>query len=230
MSNDWKNIWNKRKLIDSANFSLDELIALDGFDTGAGKIRSQDWRNYAAKVAAMLNLKKDHSIYEVGCGSGAFLYALNEVIHIKTGGNDYSQPLIETAKLVFPGSDFECIEASQINTDNKYDFVISNSVFHYFDTQYAKNVISKMIEKSHSKICILEIPNAQRKEEAEKMRRDQLSIEEYEKKYAGLNHTYYSKDWFASIGKDFGLEYEIFDGCIPNYLQNDFRFGCIFHK
>jgi trans-aconitate methyltransferase len=230
MDNSWKIIWNKRKLIQSENFSLDELIALDGFDTGAGKIKTQDWRSYTEKVALMLNLENGNSIYEVGCGSGAFLYALSEFINIEVGGNDYSQPLIQTAKMVFPGGNFECVEASEINTSKKYDFLISNSVFHYFDHQYARKAILKMIEKSNQKICILEIPNLQKKIEAEKIRRDQLSAEEYDKKYAGLSHTYYSKDWFLSIAKEFGLGCEIFDGCIPNYIQNDFRFGCILQK
>ena len=43
MSNLWQNIWEKRSLQPQHAISLDTLIALDGFDSGAGKINLADW-------------------------------------------------------------------------------------------------------------------------------------------------------------------------------------------
>ena len=225
MENKWQEIWSRRRADEHSNLTLADLIALDGFDGGAGKVEVEDWREYVRRVAKKLALKDGNSVYEVGCGGGAFLYALTEQNNIKVGGNDYSTGLIEVAQGTFPGSDIHCVEAAEIDTQNKYDYVISNSVFHYFDLDYAKKVLLKMLDKARFGVCILEIPDLKTKDQSEELRRDMLTSEEYEKKYAGLNHTYYDREWFVSIAKEHELDIEIFDGCVPNYAQNQFRFG-----
>lgn len=91
-------------------------------------------------------------------------------------------------------------------------------------------MIELMIEKAVIAVAVLEIPDAYTKEESERVRRDILTPEEYEKKYAGLEHTYYEREWFEEIAATHGLCYDIFDHCIPNYVQNKFRFDCIIRK
>ena len=59
------------------------------------------------------------------------------------------------------------------------------------------------------------------------MRRDILTSEQYEAKYVGLQHTYYERQWFRDIAKEHGMSCEVFDGCVPGYMQNKFRFGII---
>jgi hypothetical protein len=76
MENKWQAIWEKRKGGDILD--LENLIALNGFDSGAGKIASTDWQEYAHRIVELLEIKDDDSVYEVGCGCGAFLYALKE--------------------------------------------------------------------------------------------------------------------------------------------------------
>lgn len=228
MQDRWHEIWNQRNTNANSSLDLNDLIALDGFDSGAGKINIDDWREHSRRISDKLNLKDGNSVYEVGCGSGAFLYALQECQKIKVGGNDYASGLIETALRIFPYGDFKCIGAAQID-EKKYDFVISNSVFHYFDHQYARKVLNKMLTKARNAVCILEVPNVVTKDKSEKLRRDLLTHEEYDKKYAGLSHTYYSKNWFLEIASERGVRVEILDGQIPNYFQNQFRFGCIFY-
>ena len=86
MGNNWKEIWNRRNSIKNTNLDLSDLIALDGFDAGAGKIEIEDWREYVHRVSQKLNLQAGNSVFEVGCGAGAFLYALTEQIELKVGG------------------------------------------------------------------------------------------------------------------------------------------------
>lgn len=155
---------------------------------------------------------------------------MTEQNNIKVGGNDYSAGLIDVAQRAFPGSDFQCLEAAAIDAQDKYDYVISNSVFHYFDLEYAKKVLLKMLDKARLGVCILEIPDLKTKDQSESLRRNMLTAEEYEKKYAGLKHTYYDREWFALIANEYDLNIEIFDGCVPNYAQNQFRFGCLILK
>ena len=57
-----------------------------------------------------------------------------------------------------------------------------------------------------------------------------LSPEEYKRKYSELQHTYYDRGWFTSIAVENGLTCETFNGFVPNYAQNEFRFGCIIRK
>ena len=53
---------------------LSELICLDGFDGKTGKINVVDWVNYIKYISDYIGIKKHESIFEIGCGSGAFLY------------------------------------------------------------------------------------------------------------------------------------------------------------
>jgi len=231
MENRWRDVWSRRHADERSNLALHDLIALDGFDSGAGKIEVEDWREYARRVARKLNLNDETSVYEVGCGAGAFLYALCEQYNLKVGGVDYSAGLIAAAQKAFPRSrDFQCLEAAAIDTNEKYDYVISNGVFHYFDLDYAKKTLLKMLDKAKCGVCILEIPDLKTRNQSEKFRRDMLTTKEYEIKYAGLHHTYYDRDWFASIVKEHDIKIEIFNGCVPNYAQNKFRFGCLILK
>ena len=210
---------------------LDFLIKLDGFDSGVGRIEVNDWRNYVQLIGNRLELTDNSSVFEVGCGSGAFLCGLTEKYsNLHVGGIDYSSPLIETANEVFPQGDFKCLEAHHVNSKKKYDFVISNSVFHYFQLDYAQNILELMAEKAKKAVCILDIPDMNKKAESELVRSNALTKEEYGKKYAGLTHTYFKREWYEQWANSHGFVCELFDGCIPNYTQSQFRFGCIIHK
>jgi SAM-dependent methyltransferase len=227
--NNWKAIWNRRAR-NGERADLDTLIKLDGFDTGAGRIDVNDWRHYTANIAKKLGIVDGVSVYEVGCGAGAFLYALCEQFSIVVGGIDYATGLIAAASHVMPYGHFKEGDANKFDIAPHYDFVIANSVFHYFSREYASEVLARMIKKAKIAVAVMEIPDSATKEESEALRRDITTPEEYERKYKGLEHTYYVRGWFEEEAKARGLTFEMFDGCIPNYAQNRFRFGCIIRK
>lgn len=226
----WKQIWECRTPPLDNVLDLGTLIKLDGFDMGAGRIEVTDWQSYANLIAQRLALKDGDSVYELGCGAGAFLFALRQFHTLKIGGLDYSTTLIETALRAMPDGDFIVNEAKFLEKDNNYDYVISNSVFHYFTHDYAADVITSMVMKSNIAVAIMEIPDLKTKLESESLRRDSLSVESYEKKYAGLVHTYYDRDWFKQQASMNGCTCEVFDGCVPNYAQNIYRFGVVIRK
>ena len=74
----WKQIWNKDDRINK--IILETLIKADGFDSGAGNFTVDDWINYTEELSTKLNITNSDSIYDIGCGSGAFVYSL----HLKT--------------------------------------------------------------------------------------------------------------------------------------------------
>lgn len=141
----WHQVWSKRSLDNLSSLSLEDLIVLDGFDEGAGRVQVEDWRKYAELIIDKLEMKKNDSILEVGCVSGALLYALNEHLELNVAGIDYSENLIKVAKKALPKGNMQVLEAIDLDDTQKYDYLISNAVFHYFALPYAKEVLLKMV-------------------------------------------------------------------------------------
>ncbi|MBI2552381.1 class I SAM-dependent methyltransferase [Candidatus Uhrbacteria bacterium] len=225
-SNRWKKIWDSRSASPAAINTLERLIRLDGFDTGAGAVEVADWEMYAKRIAENLGIKAGDSLYEVGCGSGAFLYPFWQSGH-RVGGLDYSPVLIEEACKTM-GSDFICREAVALEEEPLYDVVFSNSVFQYFSTlAYAEAVIARMIKKAKKSIAVLDVPNKALEMEAENVRRGKLSPNEYDQKYKDLPRLYYSKEWFEELGAHYGAEVEISRQEIQGYGNSPFNFNVV---
>jgi trans-aconitate methyltransferase len=231
---DWHEIWNKREIPSpdqQKDINLQDLLLADGFDTGAGTLNSlESWEQYIASISNKIGLAPKDSIFEIGCGSGAFLYLWYKEGHM-VGGIDYSQNLVSLARRVLKGMDLRVMDAISVPTDEKYDIVLSNGVFHYFrDYSYAEGVIERMIRKARKTIAILEVPDLAKKDESETARRGALPCGEYDKKYEGLSHLYYQKDWFDEICRKYGCRIEIFDQNIDGYVNSPFRFNIVMKK
>jgi trans-aconitate methyltransferase len=230
---DWHEIWNKRSITSLNqlnNINLQDLILADGFDSGIGKINSESWEQYIRFISKKLDLTPSDSIFEIGCGSGAFLYLWYKEGH-RVGGIDYSEKLISFAKQVMKGMIFQVSDANKVNTDEKFDIVVSNGVFFYFKNYtYANEVIEKMIMKARKTIAILELPDLAKKEESESARRAALPQGEYDKKYEGLKHLYFERDWFTQFSDKYGYKIETFDHIIKGYGNSPFRFDIVIKK
>ena len=230
MSNKWKQIWDNRNESEKYDTVLSKLIAADGFDTGYGTITEKDWNDYIFYIANKLNITESDTIFEVGCGAGAFLFNFYKNGNI-VGGIDYSNNLIKIANQYLPNGKFSVSEALNLDVEEKFDFVISNSVFFYFPSYiYAKKVLVSMIEKSKYCIAILEVNDSNKKEESMKLRKGYLTEEEYKDRYDGLEHLYYEKDWFIDIATEYGLKIEIVQQNINNYKNNMYRYNVFLYK
>lgn len=227
MNDQWKKIWDARKAEKGASNTLERLIRLDGFDTGAGRVEVADWEAHAQRIAEKLDIRSGDSLYEVGCGSGAFLYPFWQRGH-QVGGLDYSPVLIEEARAVMAGGDFVRSEAIELEAQPQYDFVISHGVFHYFpDLAYAKQVFDRMIKKAKKSMAVLDVPNKMREAEAEDLRRGLLSPYEYDEKYKNLPRIYFRKEWFLDLANQYGCAAELFDQNIKSYGNSPFHFNVI---
>lgn len=226
----WKTVWDGR-VAGKAGSPLQALIDLDGFDSGAGRIGESAWRDYVREIVHRLGMRPGQSVFEIGCGSGAFLLPLREAgMHV--AGLDYSSALIAAARRAIPDGDFRVAEAADFTAASRsYDFIVANSVFHYFpDDAYAERVLAEMLAAADKAVAILELPDQARRSEAEAARRALLSKQEYETKYAGLAHRYYSRETFRAAAQRRGFEAEISNQAIAGYAQNAFRFNCLMRR
>jgi SAM-dependent methyltransferase len=228
MTQNWHEIWNRRALDGPLN--LAQLVRLDGFDAGAGHIEARDWQAYCDTIGKKLGIQHRDSVFEIGCGAGAFLFALLKTWTLEVGGLDYSTSLIDVARKAIPKGHFQVGDACSVSGEPRYDYVISNSLFHYLTDESAAVVLDKMITKARVAIAISEVPDISTKTESENLRRSALGPEEYKAKYRGLDHSYYARSWFMRRARACGLTIEIFDGCVPNYAQNRYRFNVIMRK
>ncbi len=241
----WKTIWNQDLKINlipqkydnrKSQYSkkeqdiLNSLLVTNGFASNIGNFNSQNWLKYINIFFEKIGIKRNNSIFEVGCGTGAFIYPLylrgNNV-----GGVDYSYPSIKLARKIFGSKKFFCEDALNIFPGSQFDVVLSHSVFQYFpNLNYAEKVVINMIKKSNNKVAILDINDASKEDLYHKIRGEKMGHENYKKKYEGLKHTFYRKGWFERIASKMDLNFEIFDQNFENYVNSKLRFNVIMEK
>ena len=138
--------------------------------------------------------------------------------------------LIKLAQKII-NSNFTCDEAMNIKTDKRYDFVVSHSVFHYFNSlDYAKQVITKMHKKANKAIAIFDINDKSKEKEYHKIRMADMDEEEYKLKYSGLEHMFYDKNWFKELADSLNCKIKTFDQTFEKYSNYKLRFNVIMEK
>ncbi|QIR39092.1 class I SAM-dependent methyltransferase [Tolypothrix sp. PCC 7910] len=229
----WFNIWNNRNIngLNDHNSILEFLLAVDGYDTEYAKIEKQDWLNYLQKISNKLNINSQHSLLELGCGAGAFLYPFYQLGN-PVVGIDFSEPLANIAFKIMPkaniliGDILEILKSDFYPQKKQYDFILCNTVFQYFpDYSYAEKVIDCILDLSKIGVGIFDIPDAAKKAQSINMRKNLMSELVFEKKYKDLEHLYYEKDWLESkfLAKKLNVTIENQD--IPNFLNGLYRFN-----
>ena len=73
---------------------------MNGFDSPLGSMNEKNWKLFIETISKIVNIKKDDSVFELGCGAGSFLYLFYEK-GFYVAGIDFSEKLIEKANGVF---------------------------------------------------------------------------------------------------------------------------------
>ena len=188
MNEGWRSIWERRSVAESEP-TLSDLILADGFDTAFGSLTVEAWADFVLRTCDLMQLDAGDSLFEVGCGSGAFLY-LPYQSGVTVGGVDYSEPLVAIARRALPNGGFSVGEANSMETAPPADVVMSCFVFSYFESlDYPREVIRRMCMRATRSIGILDIPDAATAQEAMEHREAALGgPEAYRQRYASLNH------------------------------------------
>jgi 2-polyprenyl-3-methyl-5-hydroxy-6-metoxy-1,4-benzoquinol methylase len=227
MSNNWKSIWQSRST-QTETTGLLELIKLNGWDSPTGEFSIDNWLAYVEHMSRYVGIEKGDTIFEIGCGSGAFLYPLYQGGH-EISGADYSEALVSIAKRLMPGGIFNVMEAIEVETDNKYDIVLSNGVFFYFpDLSYAKEVLRKMFRMARRKVAVLEVNDEKKRDLWLKNRMAALGEEEYKKKYRGLDHLFFTRQFFETVAEENSWAVTFVNTQGNIYPAAAYRFGAIF--
>jgi len=218
----WNKIWETRHVDESQEFSFQDLINLNGFDSDHSRLTEESLSDTISTYEKIIGLQENDNIFEVGCGSGAFLYTWYERGH-EVGGIDISPALINVINKSLPLGDWNVSEAIDLPID-RYDHIVSFSTFFYFPNyEYAKEVLYKMIMKANKTVSIFDIADLGKKEDCENWRKN--NIIGYSDKYTELQHLYYSKEWWCNILNDLGVNYKIYEQNIQGYGNSQWRYN-----
>lgn len=183
---DWHELWNGRGQAIMEEYDLASLIAIDGFDCGAGRLTPQQFQEVADLVADEVGLLRGVRLLEVGCGAGALLWCLRDS-GAQLYGVDYSANMIEHVKRAIPEGEFAVAEASSLPF--RVDVIVCHSVFQYFpNLAYARSVLEEF-SRCASVALILDIPDAATRQACETARASAGS------KPGG--HLYYPRSFFS---------------------------------
>ena len=202
---------------------------MDGFDVDVS-----DSEGYYKAFYDSINqlyedtLKTDSFVYEVGCGSGANLYLLQNR-GIRVGGIDYSENLCKIAATILSTSVITHDEAIKLDEEEQCDAVISDSVFAYFkDETYAEVVLEKMLKKARKHVVILEVFDKDLESECMNYRRSQ--IKNYDLIYKGLDKVFYSRDFFKAIATKNNFSVQFTEVVNKYYWNSRFMFNVVMTK
>ena len=208
----WHEVWEQRTenktILESKNPReiFMELKRINGWDSTGSMLEYDQFYDQYIQTKNELEFNPRSksnmisSVFEVGCGCGANLYLFqNDGYHV--GGMDYSTHLIEIADRVLTDPiELICKEAANLSWNVKYDAVLSNSVFSYFDSyEYAGKVLEAMYNKANQCIGIIDIHDIEKKEEFIQFRKE--LYQDYEERYQNLPKFFMRRLFFLNSQK-----------------------------
>lgn len=226
MTRGWSELWRDRTAPTEAT-TLADLLVANGYDSGFAGFDEAAWRAAAARRFAELRLEPGSSVYEVGCGAGAFLQVMHE-LGCMVGGLDPSPGLIEVARAALPTAELEVADASTLALSPAVDAVVSVGAFLYFPSDaYASDVIARMARGARRAVGIYDLPDAAL-QDVDRARREELAggRAAYAERYAGLEHRYYERAAIVAELERCGLQnVQVAGQDLDGYGNAPFRFN-----
>lgn len=222
----WQQIWRFRPALPGGGARLADLLASDGYDNAFGRISEPAWRTMVRHWMRVLAVKPGMSVYEIGCGSGAFLHGFYQ-LGCQVGGLDLSESLIARARSAMPGGSFRVADASSFDGRDRADLVAACGVFMYFPSQdYARAVLAAMARAARHAVLVLDLPDRDRRDAATASRVAAMGgLAQYERRYRGLDHCYYDRAELRQLLAAAGYRrVEAEDVRITGYANAPFRF------
>ncbi len=206
---------------------LRRLMDGGGMDSGFARVDEEAWRAFGDRIGRALDLGAGDSVFDVGCGAGAFLYGFHER-GLDVAGLDRSPELIALAAEALPGGRFAVAGAAELEPQPQVDAVVSMGAFLYFPSHaYAERVLDRMVRKARRAVAVLDVPDAAT-QAAALAERERVAggPAAYAERYAGLDHRYYEREWLAEALRARGLSRVHVEGeDIQGYGNAPYRFN-----
>ena len=186
----WRKIWtSKGTRHNLERLTLLDLLAIDGFDTGGGKMSEAMWFKLNQWARRKLKVRKGQTLLEVGCGAGAFLFPFARK-GVAVSGIDYSPTMVEIARLVLPGATVQHMRRRTVCLSKTADSTRSSAwgCFLYFPSwRYTERVLEEMLRvlKPGGKCMIMDINDRAKRAEAEGKRKLLIGPRLYRKNVPG---------------------------------------------
>lgn len=225
----WATVWTSRAPLPTATTSVGDLIRADGFDTPYSSPATDAFVEYVHRWSKRLALTEGSSVYEVGCGAGAFLVPLASA-GATIGGCDLAPRLVELARRALPGADLTVVEATAMPEEPLYDVVIAHGVFAYFpDEDYASRVVARMAAKASRSVAVMDVPDVRWQEEEMRQRLRLFgNPESYRREYDGLDQRAYEQEWISRVLVELGMrEVSFVDEPVPGRPVPSTRFSVV---
>jgi len=229
----WKDVWRIKGAKAPNALQPPDLMALNGYDTGAGCADFEAMATFAETCARRLDIGPHTELLEIGCGGGAWLYH-HFIAGTPVNGADISPGHLKVAKYLMPGGTFVCADATNLPyPDASFDIVFAGACFLCLpDWDHAQKGISEIARtmRDGGRGAITDLPDLDRKSEGERVRRGTLGEAEYERLYAGLKHQYFDRKQIVDVAGALGLQATTTTQEIAGYGNSPYRFNLWLEK
>jgi ubiquinone/menaquinone biosynthesis C-methylase UbiE/phosphatidylglycerophosphate synthase len=202
----WQSIWRRKAATDDV-----PLHHVNGYDL----LDQRGWDGMIADLAAKLRLRPGLEVIEFGCGAGAFLLSLARCCTgLRLNGIDYAPELVERARKSLPGGfSVGDMRASPHLPTAGFDLVCSFGTMMYLNSPAeAEKALDEMqrVLRPGGEIFLGEISDADRQEEAERLRR--VTHADHRRVSADRpDHLYLSRRFFQDYAARHRLKAEVHD-------------------
>lgn len=239
MANNWKEIWQNRNCpvnglnVDDRKETFLELKRIDGFDMKSdnGLTYESLMDQHKSIMDGLSKYNKIESVFDLGCGSGANMFILQQDGYA-VGGIDYSDTLLDIAKKVLKPKgllELVCDSASNMPTDIQYDAILSNSVFSYFsDYEYAEKVLDNINKKVRYSFALIDLHDLEKKDAFLDYRR-KLNPN-YDRDYQNLSKLFYGREFFENWADRNGFDVVFTRSEMEGYWNNEYLFNAFFYR
>lgn len=229
----WKDVWQKKGTKAPDAPSLSDLMVLNGYDSGAGSAEFDALDDFSARLATRLDIEPGMRLLEVGCGAGAWLrHHYLKGVHVS--GADFSPDHLRAARHVMPSGNFAAADITCLPYEHAvFDVAVAGSCFLYLpDAQSAAKALRELIRvlKPGGRGAVTDLPDIVFRTDSETFRQGALGREEYERRYAGLEHQYFSRDRMIALCDLEGCSASATTQEIAGYGNSPYRFNLWFEK
>ena len=89
------------------------------------------------RLIELLDIGRRDDVLDAGCGNGALTAVIRDITEGRVVGIDSSARMIEEARKRVRGVEFYVMKVEEMNFENEFDVVFSNSAFQWFDADRA---------------------------------------------------------------------------------------------